>query len=108
MVPSPVFGGIIVVGTRCKMTRLGETNHVELFFRISLGRKTAHDVFRLPRHSSAIRNLAMVHQTAAFHIDEGQGNQSCLIDDISRRGGHDLAPLFWVTILVANFFAIWC
>jgi hypothetical protein len=54
------------------------------------------------------QNLTIVHQTAALHIDEGQGNQSRLIDDMSRGGRDDLTPPFWVTICVANFSAIWC
>lgn len=53
------------------------------------------------------QNLTMVHQTAALHVNEGKGNQSRLIDDISRGGGPNLAPL-WIAVCVINVWAIWC
>jgi len=53
------------------------------------------------------QNLTMVHQTAALHIDEGQGNQPRLIDDISCGGGHNFTSP-WVTVCVVDFWAIRC
>jgi hypothetical protein len=53
------------------------------------------------------QNLTMVHQTAALHVNEGKGNQSRLIDDISRGGGPNLVSP-WITVCVISVWAIWC
>ena len=50
----------------------------------------------------------MIHQSAALHIYECKRNQPRLIDDVSRRGGHDSRLPFWVTSAVVNFWAIRC
>jgi hypothetical protein len=52
--------------------------------------------------------LTMIHHAAAFDVDKGKDNQTRLIEDVSRRGRHDLSTPIRVATGYASVWAILC